>query len=102
MAQSTEINAFAAATYALPGPTILSTRGIVAVPYASAAIACAPPTLNRRTPRAARVPRPDVARPASNAAAMTVASGFGQTTITSPTSATIAGMAVISSEDGSG
>src|SRR3972149_3586872 len=28
----------------LPGPTILSTRRIVAVPYASAATACAPPT----------------------------------------------------------
>ncbi len=27
----------------LPGPTILSTRGTVSVPYAIAAIACAPP-----------------------------------------------------------
>ncbi len=36
---------FAAVTYALPGPVILSTRGMVAVPYASAATACAPPTL---------------------------------------------------------
>src|SRR5436190_5885363 len=35
---------FAAATYLLPGPVILSTRGIVSVPNASAAIACAPPT----------------------------------------------------------
>ena len=33
----------ASATQRLPGPTILSTRGTVAVPYASAAIACAPP-----------------------------------------------------------
>ncbi len=40
---------FAAATYAPPGPTILSTRGIVAVPNASAAIACAPPTENTRS-----------------------------------------------------
>src|SRR6185369_3279491 len=35
---------FAAATYLLPGPVILSTRGTVSVPNASAAIACAPPT----------------------------------------------------------
>ena len=35
---------FAAATYAFPGPTILSTGAIVAVPKASAATACAPPT----------------------------------------------------------
>ena len=31
-------------TKRLPGPKILSTRGIERVPYASAAIACAPPT----------------------------------------------------------
>ena len=36
----------ASATKAFPGPTILSTFGIVSVPYASAATACAPPTLN--------------------------------------------------------
>ena len=36
----------ASATNALPGPTILSTLGIVSVPYARAAIAWAPPTLN--------------------------------------------------------
>ena len=41
-------SAFAAATYALPGPTILSTRGTVAVPYASAAMACAPPSRSSR------------------------------------------------------
>ena len=34
----------AAVTQRLPGPTILSTARIVSVPYASAAIACAPPT----------------------------------------------------------
>ena len=49
-----------------PGPTILSTRGIVAVPYASAAIACAPPTRNSRV------------TPASSAAAITAGSGRGQ------------------------
>ena len=36
IAQSLATSAFAAATYALPGPTILSTFGTVAVPYASA------------------------------------------------------------------
>ena len=35
----------AVATYTLPGPTILSTRGTLCVPYAMAAIACAPPSL---------------------------------------------------------
>ena len=35
--------ALAAVTYEFPGPTILSTRRIVAVPSASAAIAAAPP-----------------------------------------------------------
>lgn len=33
---------------ALPGPTILSTAGIVSVPYAMAAIAWAPPTRKMR------------------------------------------------------
>src|SRR5581483_6911775 len=36
----------AAVTQALPGPKILSTLGTVSVPYARAAMACAPPTLN--------------------------------------------------------
>ena len=35
---------FAVATKIFPGPTILSTAGIVSVPYAKAAIPCAPPT----------------------------------------------------------
>ena len=35
---------FMAVTQRFPGPTILSTRPIVSVPYASAATACAPPT----------------------------------------------------------
>jgi len=39
---------FAAATNALPGPQILSTAGTLAVPYASAAIACAPPIVKTR------------------------------------------------------
>ena len=73
-----------------PGPTILSTRGTVAVPYASAAIACAPPTRNSRV------------TPASSAAAITTGSGRGQTTMISRTPATRAGIAVISSDEGSG
>src|SRR6185437_4419667 len=36
----------AAVTHALPGPKTLSTLGTDSVPYAIAAIACAPPTLN--------------------------------------------------------
>ena len=36
---------FASATNMFPGPTILSTFGMLSVPYASAAIACAPPAL---------------------------------------------------------
>ena len=37
---------FAAATYRFPGPTILSTARIGPAPNASAAIACAPPTVH--------------------------------------------------------
>src|ERR1700721_700919 len=44
MAQSKATIFLAAVTYQLPGPTILSTRGIVSVPKARAAIAWAPPT----------------------------------------------------------
>jgi hypothetical protein len=90
MAQSDATWAFAAATYALPGPTILSTRGIDSVPYASAATACAPPIRNSPV------------TPASSAANITVGSGRGQTANTSPTPAVTAGIAVISSDDGSG
>jgi hypothetical protein len=45
---------FASATYRLPGPTIFSTAGMVSVPYAIAATACAPPTLNTRCTPASR------------------------------------------------
>ena len=49
---SVATSSLAAVTHALPGPKILSTFGTVCVPYAIAAIACAPPTLNtRRTPQ---------------------------------------------------
>ena len=84
---------FASATKALPGPTILSTRGIDAVPYASAATACAPPTLKIRP------------TPATCAAArmygLTEPSLFGGVTMTiSSTPAIFAGIASISTVDG--
>lgn len=77
----------------LPGPTILSTRRIVAVPYASAATACAPPT------------RQPSLTPAIRAAASTAGStrppGPGGVTRTiSRTPATRAGTAVISTVEG--
>ena len=90
MAQSRETRAFASATQALPGPTILSTRGTLAVPYAMAAMAWAPPSWNTRS------------TPASMAAASTAASGRGQATITSFTPAARAVTAAISSDEGSG
>ena len=66
------------------------TRGTVAVPYARAAIAWAPPIRNSRE------------TPASSAAAITAGTGRGQTAMMSATPATRAGMAVISSDEGSG
>jgi hypothetical protein len=53
-------------------------------------MACAPPSLNI------------LETPASRAAYMMAASGRGQTAMMSRTPATLAGMAVINSEDGSG
>ncbi len=90
MGQSAETYAFASATYAFPGPTILSTRGIVGVPYAIAAMAWAPPTRNKRE------------IPASIAAEQIAGSTFGQAATTSETPATRAGIAVISRDEGSG
>ncbi len=72
------------------GPTILSTRGTVAVPYARAAIACAPPMRNSRL------------TPAARAAAITIGAGLGHATITSRTPAARAGMAVINNDEGRG
>lgn len=80
------------ATYALPGPQILSTAGTVCVPYASAATACAPPIVNTRS------------TPPNSAAASTRSffrpSGVGTTITISPTPATRAGIAFISTDDG--
>ena len=82
----------AVATYALPGPTILSTFGIVSVPYASAATACAPPIVNTRS------------TPAMDAAAITIAFisplGVGTTILIELTPATLAGMVFIKTDDG--
>ncbi len=82
----------ASATYTLPGPTILSTRGTVAVPKASAATACAPPIVNTRS------------TPAIAAAASTTSfsspRGAGTTITSSPTPATRAGMPFISTDEG--
>ncbi len=48
----------ASCTYRLPGPTTTSTRPTVSVPYASAAIACAPPIrYTRSTPHNRHAPR---------------------------------------------
>ena len=79
---------FAVFTAALPGPKILSTGAIDSVPYAMAAIACAPPIAHTSS------------IPSSAAAAATAAAPLGgvQTTIRS-TPATCAGMPVIMSEE---
>ena len=84
---------FASATNAFPGPTILSAFGMLSVPYASAAIACAPPTLNI------------LSMPAMCAAAritgFTLPSGRGGVTITRFfTPAIFAGIASIKTVDG--
>ena len=80
----------ASATQRLPGPTILSTRGIVAVPYASAAIAWAPPTRKIRV-------TPESAHAASTAS---VAPVGGTTAMISCTPATRAGTAFMITDEG--
>ena len=79
-------------TQALPGPTILSTAGMLCVPQARAATAWAPPMVQIRS------------TPASRAAASTAGSssprGAGTVITTSPTPATRAGIAFISTDDG--
>src|SRR6187549_4123815 len=67
-----------------------STGGTVAVPKASAATACAPPTAYTSS------------IPSSRATTSVASAGFGVTTETLPTPATRAGTAVITSDDGSG
>ena len=86
IATSRDTISFASFTNALPGPTILSTRGIVSVPYASAAIACAPPTAHTSSTPSA--PAAAATRPAPSG---------GVTTTIRSTPATCAGTAHITS-----
>ena len=83
---------FAAATYAFPGPTILSTAGTVAVPKASAATACAPPTRTMRSTPAKAA--------AASTGPLTTPSGVGVTMINSRTPATLAAMALMTTDEG--
>ena len=76
-----------------PGPTILSARRIVAVPYASAAIAWAPPT------RYASV-TPAILAAASTAGLTDPSLAGGVTSTISLTPATRAGTAVINTVEG--
>ena len=95
MSMSTRPNTcfFASATKRLPGPTILSTFGTDSVPNASAATACAPPTLKTR-------PTPATLA-AARMAGLTLPSAEGGVTITiSPQPASTAGMQFISTDDG--
>src|SRR5205807_8861050 len=87
MAQALLTNCLAAVTYLLPGPEIFSTRGIEFVPYARAAIACAPPT------------RAILSMPRTFAVANSSAFGLGQTAAIFGTPATWAGTAVMTSVD---
>ena len=83
---------FAEATYAFPGPTILSTRGMLDVPKARAAIACAPPkAITLSTPARAAAARTSGFRPPP---------GVGLIISSSFTPATFAGMAFISTDEG--
>ncbi|MEZ4427264.1 MAG: hypothetical protein R3A51_06140 [Nannocystaceae bacterium] len=66
----------------------MSTRGTLSVPRAAAAIAWAPPIANTRS------------TPARAAAHSTTSLGRGVNSSTSGTPATLAGIAVISTEDG--
>src|SRR5688500_10596000 len=73
-----------------PGPTMRSARGIVRVPYANAAIACAPPSRNTFwTPSIEAVPRIS-------------GTGRGEVTQTFGTPATCAGITVIINVEGRG
>ena len=74
-------------------PTILSTRGSVSVPYASAATACAPPTVTTR-------PTPAIFAAAATAGAMPPRAWAGVAMTISSTPATAAGMQFISTVEG--
>ena len=85
-----DTSAFAAVTYMLPGPHTASHAPTAPAPYASAAIAWAPPTGMSSSASAAY------------AAARMIGSGFGDATRTTLQPATRAVIAVISTVDGSG
>mmetsp|Transcript_82256 Transcript_82256/g.241498 ORF Transcript_82256/g.241498 Transcript_82256/m.241498 type:complete len:210 (+) Transcript_82256:376-1005(+) len=80
---------FAAVTHLLPGPTMMS-QAVTPTPWAIAAIACAPPTVNKQS------------APATNAAAFVTSEGQGDATTTSATPAATAVQAVMITELGSG
>lgn len=85
--------AVAATTHGLPGPTIFSAGFTVSVPKATAATACAPPTLYTVSTPARRA--------ATSVAESTEPSGVGGVTMASSgTPATTAGTAVIIVTDG--
>ncbi len=81
----------ASLTKALPGPTILSTAGIVSVPWAIAAMAWAPPTRKIRSAPARWQP-----------ATMASCALGGRQAMTSPTPATLAGTMVMMGAERSG
>src|SRR5579884_296850 len=84
---------FASVTHTLPGPTILSTRAIVSVPYAAAAIACAPPTAyNSSTSHSQQAN--------STAGAIFPSRCGGVKTIVRETPATFAGTTLMITDDG--
>src|SRR5439155_6680423 len=83
----------ATATYTLPGPTTMSTAGIDSVPYAIAAMACAPPTRYTAS-------TPAIAAAASTTSGTRPPGPGGTHSTTSPTPATRAGTAVMRTVDG--
>ena len=74
----------------LPGPTMRSALGTVRVPYANAAMACAPPISKTRV------------RPSIAAVPHTWSTGLGEATQMFATPATCAGTAVIRIVEGKG
>ena len=93
MAHRPVTSSLAAVTQALPGPTILSTAGMVSVPYAKAATAWAPPMAysSSTSSRAAA---------ASIVGSISPSAPQGEATAISPTPATKAGTTVITRVDG--
>ena len=93
MRTSPESCRFASVTYALPGPTITSQRGIAPAPIASAATACAPPARRIRVAPAMRAA-------AATSGAMLPSRRGGVATMTSGTPASRATAAVMITVEG--